>query len=178
MAEFRELGYAGARLDAIANRAGFTKGAVYSNFSSKQALFSELLAEHSQALTDGISADVRELDPQTAVDRTSAALAAQLVEDPQWHLLVLEFALQAGRDEHVREVYVAQRRALRSTMAERLRAQAEQWGITPRLDAENAATMLLATLYGLAVEHAADPRAVDTAIVTESVAAVLNRMWP
>ena len=42
---FLKLGYPGATLDAIAAEAGFTKGAVYWHFRSKEALFIELLAE-------------------------------------------------------------------------------------------------------------------------------------
>lgn len=42
---FQEVGYPGATLDAIAAEAGFTKGAVYWHFRSKEALFIELLAE-------------------------------------------------------------------------------------------------------------------------------------
>ncbi len=176
-AEFHELGYAGARLEAIAHRAGFTKGAVYSNFASKQGLFAALLAEHSQALTSGILADVDELDVEAAVEHTSAVLAHQLADDPQWQLLVLEFALQAGRDKTVGEVYLGQRQALRAAVAEMLTAAAQRWGITPRTDATTAATMLLAMLFGLAVEHAADPATVDVALMTKSVAAILNRVW-
>ena len=37
--------------------------------------------------------------------------------------------------------------------------------------------MLRATLYGLAVEHAADPISVDTAVMAEAIAAILNRVW-
>lgn len=177
LAEFRELGYAGARLAAIAHRAGFTKGAVYSNFASKQALLSALLAQHSEAVAAGIFADVHEMDVPAGIGHTSAALAAQLVEDPQWQLLAVEFALQAGRDPAVRAVYLNQRRVLRSRMAELLRAQAQRWNRSPRWDAERGATMLLATLYGMAVEHAADPEAVDVDIVREAVTAILNRMW-
>lgn len=42
---FVKLGYQGATLDAIAAEAGFTKGAVYWHFRSKEALFLELLAQ-------------------------------------------------------------------------------------------------------------------------------------
>ena len=38
-AAFSELGYHGARLDEIARAAGFSKGAVYSNFANKAELF-------------------------------------------------------------------------------------------------------------------------------------------
>ncbi len=42
---FVRLGYQGATLDGIAAEAGFTKGAVYWHFRSKEALFLELLAD-------------------------------------------------------------------------------------------------------------------------------------
>lgn len=42
---FLELGYPGATLDGIAAEAGFTKGAVYWHFRSKEALFLNLLDE-------------------------------------------------------------------------------------------------------------------------------------
>src|SRR4051812_30880732 len=45
---FAEVGYQRASLDAIAGRAGFSKGAVYSNFTSKEELFLALL-EHEVA---------------------------------------------------------------------------------------------------------------------------------
>ncbi|HEV2044223.1 MAG TPA: helix-turn-helix domain-containing protein [Sphingomicrobium sp.] len=41
---FLKMGYIGATLDSIAADAGFTKGAVYWHFDSKEALFLELLA--------------------------------------------------------------------------------------------------------------------------------------
>src|SRR4029078_9809772 len=41
----REVGYARASIDAIAEAAGFTKGAVYSHFSSKADLFLSLLED-------------------------------------------------------------------------------------------------------------------------------------
>lgn len=42
---FVKMGYPGATLDLIAANAGFTKGAVYWHFKSKEALFLELLAD-------------------------------------------------------------------------------------------------------------------------------------
>lgn len=45
--EFREFGYDGARIDRIADRADLTRGAIYSNFSSKRALYLSVLNEIS-----------------------------------------------------------------------------------------------------------------------------------
>jgi AcrR family transcriptional regulator len=48
-AEFAEYGYASAKVDRIAERAEMTRGAVYSNFPSKRALYLAVLAERSPA---------------------------------------------------------------------------------------------------------------------------------
>ncbi|GIH24202.1 TetR family transcriptional regulator [Acrocarpospora phusangensis] len=43
--EFAAHGFRGARIDTIADRAGFTRGAVYSNFPGKRALYFAVLAD-------------------------------------------------------------------------------------------------------------------------------------
>lgn len=43
MSEFSRFGYAGARMDRIAKRAGFSKGMIYYHFRSKEQLFSAAL---------------------------------------------------------------------------------------------------------------------------------------
>ena len=52
---FTEHGYRGASLDDIAETAGYSKGAVYSNWLSKEALFLELLDEERTDGTGGMS---------------------------------------------------------------------------------------------------------------------------
>lgn len=47
-AEFTERGYRETKIDAIAARAGLTRGAVYSNFPSKRALYFTVLAEDAE----------------------------------------------------------------------------------------------------------------------------------
>src|SRR5881409_2831591 len=47
---FARRGFAGASVEAIAAEAGFTRGAFYSNFSSKEELFAELLQERVYAI--------------------------------------------------------------------------------------------------------------------------------
>jgi len=46
---FKRLGYHGASLEAVAEAAGYTKGAVYSNFDTKADLFQALLDRYVQA---------------------------------------------------------------------------------------------------------------------------------
>ena len=52
--EFAENGYVGARLGAIANRAGISVGVIYKYYADKDALFLECVRYSLQALTDAL----------------------------------------------------------------------------------------------------------------------------
>ena len=54
-AVFGEVGYQKATLDAIAGRAGFSKGAVYSNFAGKDDLFLTLLQHEVAEMRDALA---------------------------------------------------------------------------------------------------------------------------
>ena len=51
---FAERGFHGATVEDICERAGFTRGAFYSNFSSKDDLVLELSRRHAEDLVDRI----------------------------------------------------------------------------------------------------------------------------
>ena len=173
---FEDIGYVAARLDTIAERAGYTKGAVYSNFGSKQELFATLLGER---LADTAADVLRQVDQLTTLDDTvqhaARYLARNVLREQRWHALVVEFALQAGRDPDVGVVFREDRRKRRALLAETLAERAGVFGAPS--DPEHYtvfATVLLATINGMAVECAADPEAVSEEQVARSIAAVLR----
>jgi AcrR family transcriptional regulator len=173
---FEEIGYVAARLDTIAERAGYTKGAVYSNFGSKQELFATLLGER---LADTAADVLSQVDHLTTLDETidhaARYLARGVLREQRWHSLVVEFALQAGRDPEVGDVFREHRRSRRSLLAGTLAERASVFGAPS--DPEHYtvfATILLATINGMAVECAADPDAVTEAQITGSISAVLR----
>src|SRR5436305_3029120 len=55
---FARNGYHGASLDEVAAAAGFTKGAVYSNFKSKEDLFLALIDHRIENTTAAFSAEL------------------------------------------------------------------------------------------------------------------------
>jgi AcrR family transcriptional regulator len=85
-------------------RAGLSKGAVYSNFQSKQEIFGLLLRQRVERMQEVIAAAT---DPAASDEgRTSASVMTDnLITDADWIQLVLEFASRAGRDATVREIY-------------------------------------------------------------------------
>jgi AcrR family transcriptional regulator len=91
-------GFEGASIDKIAEAAGFSKGAFYSNFSSKEEFFLELLERHAgqdvveiARLLDGV------VEPGAIIDRV-CDWAKERAADPTWGLLALELFRRARRD--------------------------------------------------------------------------------
>jgi AcrR family transcriptional regulator len=167
--EFVENGFAAATLADIARRAGFTKGAVYSNFESKQDLFAELFAQRSLELAGRVLAEIAGLSPTAAAGRGGETISSWLVSDPGWALLVLEFGLQAARDPKIAQAYLRERRHLRGQLEELIAERASDWGVGRRLDARNTAITLMALISGLMLEHAVDPEQVDRRAVQTAV---------
>lgn len=174
---FLEKGFLDSTLDDIARRAGLSKGAVYSNFESKQEIISLLLQRRLERMREVIAAAT---DPAAAKGderRTSAAVMADnLIADADWVQLVLEFASRAGRDAAVREIYTPFLRVQREEVTQVIK-QALADG--PEHDDDYAAlvgTILVALRYGLALAHAADPEQIDAEVIERALGAVLTSL--
>jgi AcrR family transcriptional regulator len=92
---FAEHGFGGASLDAIAARAGYTRGAVYSNFSDKHDLLVALVEQQADEFRTQQLPGLLALPPE---QRTLAVAAWLLREDRPESLLVL---LELARVRHV-----------------------------------------------------------------------------
>ncbi len=104
-AVFKRDGYTAASVDSIAEEAGLTKGAVYSQFASKADLFLTLLEERiRRRAADHDAATQQPLDRDTAIEFIKAATAVSR-DDPQWHFALLEFRLVAARDPELNARY-------------------------------------------------------------------------
>jgi AcrR family transcriptional regulator len=154
---FRELGYGGASLDAIALRAGFSKGAVYSHFQGKADLFLSLLedqiaqrASEQQALVPGLrdAGDVR---------RAFVHIAQRSRQDPAWRLALLEFRLVAARDPELNARYLAAHRTTIAGIVEAMDQMHRRLGTRPRRPLEQMAVASCALDAGGFLEDLADP---------------------
>lgn len=96
--QFARLGYRGVSLDAVAATAGYSKGAVYANFESKEDLLLQLLAEHMETKMQTLE---RVLQPG-ALDGAGLENLDQtlslLNEGADWPLLAIELQLVARRE--------------------------------------------------------------------------------
>jgi AcrR family transcriptional regulator len=155
---FAERGFAAASLDQVAAAAGFTKGAVYSNFASKDELFLALMDEEVGRRVHVVETALR------ATDDLHAALAAVGAElsrrEAGWQLLYLEFWQRAVRDPDVRRAFVASRRELRARIADVVARFLTEHPVRTGWDADALTVVLIALSNGLALEALPDPDAV------------------
>lgn len=96
---FVERGFGATSLRDIAAEAGYTQGAFYSNFASKEELFVELMRERSKAQMSDIARTLN--DPSASADGILSALeiwAQTLDAEPEWSVLGVEFKLQGRRN--------------------------------------------------------------------------------
>jgi AcrR family transcriptional regulator len=147
---FYRDGYHGTTLEAIAEEAGYTKGAVYSAFESKAGLFLTLVDAMIDHRLEEISALFA--DHPTGSSRL-ATLAGRPVEEraQRWALLVIEFWIHAAREPDLLEQFASRYRRVRDSLA----ALASE-DSTP-LGAESWALVTLALVNGLALERLIDP---------------------
>jgi AcrR family transcriptional regulator len=161
---FARSGLHQASIDEVAEEAGFTKGAFYANFASKEELFLAMLDER-------FAARLEELERATAGDEAPEEQARQagtdfsraISADPEWERLFFEFAAHAGRDERFRVELVERYRALRGRIEELYRRRLERTPEMeePPLPLDKIALMSLAMVNGMALEKMLEPDAVD-----------------
>lgn len=170
---FGEKGFRGATLDDVASVAGFTKGAVYSNFKSKDDLFLALLESRYAAEM----ANLRErLGDGSGTPHRAADFLAHLTADLEqtsagdWGRLYMEFVVYALRSPAAREQLVALERADITDLAALLSAERERHGISDVHSVDHAARFVVALMRGLWIMRLIDPGAVDEDVV----AAVLD----
>ncbi|HEX9765199.1 MAG TPA: helix-turn-helix domain-containing protein [Nitriliruptorales bacterium] len=156
---FLEHGYHQVTLDGVAEGAGMTKGAIYSNFDSKADLFFAVLEERAQAALERYSETVlAESDLDSAIAAVSA-VADPLRPDWEQSLLELEARALAARDPEVRERLVDLQRRQVARIADLLTAVSEQLGLPLARPVEQSAALALAATAGLADLARIDPEA-------------------
>lgn len=171
---FARNGYHGTSVDMVAEAAGYTKGAVYSNFSSKEELFLALLEER---LEDSLSSMQQVLDESAPEDRPEAfgRRRHEIAQwEPQWFMLEAEFELYAARNPDVRERVAARQRQTRSVIEEALRQHIDDLGLTAAYDLDKLAKLIVSAGDGMSLMALNDPQ-VDTGELMQILLEVLAR---
>jgi AcrR family transcriptional regulator len=154
---FLRDGYYATSLDRVADEAGFSKGAVYSNFRNKDelclAVIDALRMEHAAEIAAALAVD-GDLEARLAA---LEAWADRTLGDVGWSVLEIEFASQARRDPWLREQLAIRSRQIRDVIASVLGEHADDYGIKLPRPASELATALLSLGIGLGLQRAIDP---------------------
>jgi AcrR family transcriptional regulator len=157
---FLDRGYHAATLELIADEAGFSKGVVYSRFTSKADMFLALLTDRiaeRAAQNASVAGQLAHAGPPALLE-----LAWRAERDsPGWRLLVTEFRVHAARDPELNRRYAAAHASTVAALASAVASVAARDGHALVLPARQVAELLLAIETGLALEQLADPRAVS-----------------
>lgn len=156
---FARRGFEGCSVDDLAEAAGYSKGAFYSNYPSKEAVFLELLRQHK---AQGIAALAQLAQEDGDADQSMTrlvALSQQAEGNYDWCLLSVEFQLRAAREPAFRREFNALCREERAAMSRFLKALYTRAKVTPpaQVPLDQIAAAILAQYYGLVLQQAADP---------------------
>ncbi|HEY3485150.1 MAG TPA: helix-turn-helix domain-containing protein [Ilumatobacteraceae bacterium] len=178
LVEFTRHGYDRTSLDQVAAAAGFSKGAVYSNFSGKEDLFLTLMDQQVRHRLDRIVDTVahadRRADQLAVAGDVGGTLGSLISADVEWQLLFLEYMTQAVRSATGTRELADRRRKVRSVIAG---ATLEMLGpdhrIWQRFTPDTLAITVLALTNGIALERLAEPNGVPEDLLGQLLGSLL-----
>jgi AcrR family transcriptional regulator len=118
---FAERGFGRATVEDVCERAGYSRGAFYSNFDSLDELFFALYAERATGVVVAVGAAVAATPVDVSLGEVVDRVVAALPISRESHLLNLEFAAHALRHPAVAEALADHRKALREALLPILR---------------------------------------------------------
>jgi AcrR family transcriptional regulator len=174
---FARDGFHGARLDDVAALAGFTKGAVYSNFKSKDDLFLALLDDRVDQQF-AVTAEVLDLGPH---DRESQfpqmrGLISSFFAEDSFAALYLEFVLYARRNPAAREKLIASARRERDLIEALITSEQGNVSATAPYSVRALAEFSRAVLNGLSLTRLVDPEAITDTTLDSTLAMLYDAM--
>ena len=156
---FAEKGFAATSLDEVADAAGLTKGAVYSNFDNKEDLVRAVL-EMNQRRMNSISDAAGDGPLEQQMAKAGQLFGDVIAQQRAGFLLLIEFAAYALRNPDLYPDFLARHRAGHREVAEMIEENAPAAGGTFKTDANRAALIFEIIGNGLALEKLIDPDAV------------------
>jgi AcrR family transcriptional regulator len=153
---FARDGFEAAKLEEIAAEAGYTRGAFYANFASKEDLFLALLErEISNRIANAESLMAKFSDPEAKL-QAFRKFFLTMCQDRRWSLLALEFKLFAVRHPEAKARLAAMNRRLVRSRVGILQGIMEASGRKLPASARSVGLSLSAVTHALALEHMLD----------------------
>lgn len=176
---FLRRGFFAASVDEVAAEAGFSKGAVYAHFESKDDLFLAVVEEriHQRVLAiSGLVDAGGEVGAQAL--EAGGRFMDVLHEEREWVLLTLEFWACAARSPELGPAFTLRHRDFRAAVARLIEEQAGRLGIALPMPAGRLASAVLALGHGITLEKLADPEETPDELFGELLSALFGFAGP
>lgn len=166
-------GYAATSLEKVADEAGYSKGAVYSNFKNKKELCLEVLglihATKGQEIAEALGGG------DTMEERLEAfqAWAEKTLGDVGWTMLEFELIVLSRHDPELRDALTATLGVAREITVTLLKSFTDSLGVVLPVPAEDAAGSILSLGVGLGIQRAIDPT-ISARVVTDNLRVLLS----
>lgn len=162
---FMKKGFVATSVEDIAEAAGYTRGAFYSNFRSKPELFLELLRRDHEEMRAALESIFEDGATRESMEAKVLEYYSHLPRDDKCFLLWMEAKLLAARDGRFRVKFNAFLHEKLGQMSEYIRAFSARAGTPLLLPAETLAMGLMGLCEGVQFLHTIDPQNVtsDTA---------------
>jgi AcrR family transcriptional regulator len=158
---FASSGFHGASVEEIASRAGFSTGALYSNFDGKEDLFLELMEreidEHAREIADAVRERASVAERATGGAREWMSM---IEREPELQLLFMEFWAYGVRDGRVRPKVAARFAQVRELLGRLILDGVREFDLELELAPDELAIAIDALADGIARQKLADPDAV------------------
>src|SRR6202165_3661254 len=158
---FARSGFHGASVEEIASKAGFSTGALYSNFDGKEDLFLVLMEreidEHAREISEAVRARASVAERATGGARRWMTM---IEREPELLLLLMEFWAYGVRDAEIRPKVAAQFAHMREVLTRLIAESVREFDLELDIPAEQLGIAIHALADGIAPQKLADPEAV------------------
>ena len=155
---FAEQGFHATTIAQVCERAGYTRGAFYSNFTTMDDLFFGLFEAHADQEAQRFDHALAELDTaDTSVERVIELLARADPEETTWFLVAAEFSLYANRDANARALLATHNARLRAHVATLVAKLLQLTGRTATTDLNDMARLVMAIREGSLAQSLIEP---------------------
>jgi AcrR family transcriptional regulator len=174
---FVERGFHATTVDQIAQAAGYTKGAVYSNFAAKEDLF---FAVYERRMERAVLELERTLaaapDPADWIESVIADTSRRRGRDDRWLSTFFEFWAHVVRRPALRKRFATIHARLEGPFVAALERHADDHQAQPVLDLRQVHLAMTAMTLGLTLERLVRPQVVDGDIATRIARLVLDHL--
>jgi AcrR family transcriptional regulator len=155
---FAEQGFGGTTIAEVCERAGYTRGAFYSNFATMDDLFFALFDAHADGEVERYDQALAELDGAGgSVEPVIKRLAQVDARESAWFLVSAEFTLYAIRHPDARRVLAEHHARVRAHVVQLLARILERTGRTATVDLEEMARLFISTRDGSLAQSLVEP---------------------